>query len=75
MSSMTCENQETLHHTLNHCNHMLEWYLDPSTAPTDVAITAQKPDLLIVNSKDMYVTLFELSVRALDLTVRSGGTG
>jgi hypothetical protein len=33
-----------------------------STVPIDVVITAQKPDLVIVNSKDKHVTLFELSV-------------
>ncbi len=33
-----------------------------STVPIDIAITTPKPDLVIVNSKDKYVTLFELSV-------------
>ncbi len=30
--------------------------------PIDVAITTPKPDLVIVNTKDKYVTLSELSV-------------
>ncbi len=30
--------------------------------PSNPVIITQKPDLVIVNSKDKYVTLFELSV-------------
>ena len=33
-----------------------------STVPIDIVITAQKPDLVIVNRKDKAVTIFELSV-------------
>ncbi len=40
-----------------------------STLPIDVAITAQKTDLVIVNSKDKYVTLFELSIIPLKTNI------
>ena len=90
-----CEKRETLHHTLNNCDTMLErytWrhnsilsymyntikgsvsdeiniYVDlpfqhegASTIPLHIAITKQKPDLVVINNTQKHITIMELSV-------------
>ena len=92
-----CQKRETLHHTLNNCETMLDRYLwrhnsiisymhgiiksgaslesnldiysdlpgehlGASTVPIDILVTAQKPDIFIVDRTNQKCILFELSV-------------